>query len=344
MTTGSLTSASNSNVLQREARLQPTDSDALVIGLVNNMPDAELENTEIQFRELLDAASSGLPIRLKLFAVPEVRRSDAGRAQIREHYSDIANLADEQVDGLIVTGTEPRARSLTEEPFWPALTRLVDWAEEHTRSTIWSCLAAHMAALYLDGIERRPYPKKLLGIFECEKVSDHASVASRPSRWSVPHSRHNGLPEDKLAARGYRILSRSPEAGPDTFLRQGRSLFLFVQGHPEYDRHALHREHRRDIRRFLRGQSDCYPEIPRGYFDADTMRVLEEFRAKALQKRRPELIDELPAISDAAIAHSWRAGAVSLYRGWLTYLYAERSQSGLRHSRCEAMVGHTGVA
>src|SRR6185437_15146165 len=89
MTTGSLTSACDSNMLQREARLQPTDSDALIIGLVNNMPDAELENTEIQFRELLHAASSGLPIRLKLFAVPEVRRSDAGRAQIRERYSDI---------------------------------------------------------------------------------------------------------------------------------------------------------------------------------------------------------------------------------------------------------------
>jgi homoserine O-succinyltransferase len=129
-----------------------------------------------------------------------------------------------------------------------------------------------------------------------------------------------------LTARGYRILSRSPEIGPDTFVRQGRSLFLFVQGHPEYDRHALHREYRRDVRRFLRGQSDRYPEIPSGYFDADTARVLEEFRALAFQKRCPDLIEDLPAISDVAIVHSWRAGAIALYRGWLTYLHAERSQ------------------
>jgi homoserine O-succinyltransferase len=127
-------------------------------------------------------------------------------------------------------------------------------------------------------------------------------------------------------------------------VRQSQSLFLFVQGHPEYDRHALHREYRRDVRRFLRGQSDRYPEIPSGYFDADTTPILEEFRALALRKRCPELIAELPAISDAAIAHSWRAGAISLYRGWLTHLHAERSQWRLRHARREAMAGCTGTA
>lgn len=325
--------------LHRTSGLSSSDGDALVIGLVNNMPDAELDSTEKQFRELLDTASCGLPIRLRLFAVPEVPRSDAGRARILERYSDVAALANEHLDGLIVTGTEPRARSLVEEPFWPRLTSLVDWAQEHTRSTIWSCLAAHMAVLYLDGIERRPYPHKLSGIFACEKAADHASVAGRPSYWFAPHSRHNGIPEDKLVARGYRILSRSPEAGPDTFLRQNRSLFLFVQGHPEYDRHALHREYRRDVRRFLRGQSERYPEIPVQYFDAGTTRLLEEFRELALRKRSADLIDQLPAISDAAIVHSWHEGAIALYRGWLTYLYAERSQTRLRPSHFGAMAG-----
>lgn len=319
----------------QKSRLRPND-DAVVIGLVNNMPDAELGNTEKQFRDLLDAASSGLPVRLRLLALPEVPRSDAGRAQIRERYEDVAALEDERIDGLIVTGTEPRAHSLMEEPYWPALIRLVDWAEAHTSSTIWSCLAAHAAVLYLSSIERHPYSSKLSGAFECEKlVEHHPFVSDQPLQWFVPHSRHNGLAEDVLASRGYRILLRSPETGPDTFVRQSRSLFLFLQGHPEYDRHALHREYRRDVGRFLRGRSDRYPEIPRNYFDPDTMAGLAEFRALALRKRCPELVAEFPPVADAAIVQSWSAAAVALYRGWLTYLYAERARSGvaLSHSR-----------
>jgi homoserine O-succinyltransferase len=312
----------------RKLALPPSDPNALVIVLVNNMPDAELGNTENQFRELLDAASPGLPVRLRLVALPEVPRSSVGRAQIRERYVDLAALKGERIDGLIVTGTEPRAHSLTEEPFWPALARLVDWAEEHTCSTIWSCLAAHAAVLHLDGIARQAFADKLSGVFECEKSVSHDLFPGQPSQWFVAHSRHNGLAEKMLAARGYRILCRSPETGPDIFMRQGRSLFLFLQGHPEYDQHALHREYRRDVGRFLRGRSNRYPEIPRNYFDADTMAALAEFRARASRERCPELVAEFPTIPDAAIVPSWSAAAVALYRGWLTYLYTERVRSG----------------
>lgn len=314
--------------LHRKSILPPNDGDALVIGLVNNMPDAELENTEKQFRDLLAAASYGLSVRLRLLALPEMPRSDAGRAQILECYEDTTVLEDGYIDGLIVTGTEPRARSLTEEPFWLALARLIDWAEEHTSSTILSCLAGHAAVLYLDGIERHAFSSKLSGVFECERLTDpHRLIADQPPQWFVPHSRHSGLAEDILASRGYRILLRAPETGPDMFVRQRRSLFLFLQGHPEYDLHALHREYRRDVGRFLRGRSDRYPEIPRNYFDADTMTRLEEFRAVALRKRCPGLVSEFPPIADAAIVASWTAAAVALYRSWLTYLYAKRARS-----------------
>jgi homoserine O-succinyltransferase len=265
--------------------------------------------------------------------LPEVPRSDAGRTQILESYESITVLTDQHLDGLIVTGTEPRALSLTEEPFWRALARLVDWAEGHTSSTIWSCLAGHAAVLYLDGIERHPFSHKLSGVFECNEPTDHHPlVANQPPQWFVPHSRHNGLAEDILDSRGYQILLRSPETGPDMFMRQRQSLFLFLQGHPEYDRHALHREYRRDVGRFLRGRSDRYPEIPRNYFDAEAMTRLAEFQALALQKRRPELIAEFPVIADAAILSSWSAAAVALYRGWLAYLYAERTRSRVRPS------------
>lgn len=317
----------------RALREQGGDRDALVVGLVNNMPDAELGNTEKQFRDLLRAASFGLPVRLRLLTLPGIPRSDATRAQLSGCYDDITALADEHIDGLIVTGTEPHAHSLRDEPFWPALSRLVDWAEDHTYTAIWSCLAAHAAVLHLDGVERRTYADKLSGVFACEKPLEDPLVPDQPSQWFVPHSRHNGLPEDMLAARGYRILLRSAETGPDLFTRHGRSLFLFLQGHPEYDRHSLHREYRRDVGRFLRGRSDRYPEIPRSYFNADAMALLAEFRTVALRKRSPELLAEFPALGDAAIVHSWPSAAVALYQGWLTYLCNERARCAVHQSR-----------
>jgi homoserine O-succinyltransferase len=116
------------------------------------------------------------------------------------------------------------------------------------------------------------------------------------------------------------------------FMRKRRSLFLFLQGHPEYDRHALHREYRRDVGRFLRGRSDRYPEIPRNYFDGEATARLAGFEALALRKRCPELISEFPVIADAAILAGWSAAAIALYRGWLAYLHAERARAAVRPS------------
>src|SRR5262245_14499013 len=127
----------------------------LTVGLLNNMPDAALESTERQFRELLGAASGDIPVRLRLYALPDVPRSETGRQRVRDAYVPIEELWENDLDGLIVTGTEPRVPSLSDEPYWSALTQVMDWAEHNTASAVWSCLAAHAAVLHLDGVERQ---------------------------------------------------------------------------------------------------------------------------------------------------------------------------------------------
>jgi homoserine O-succinyltransferase len=194
--------------------------EALTIGLVNNMPDAALKTTERQFRELLDRAAANTPLTLRVFSFPELPRSPEGRRYIAEHHEPIENLWASDLDGLIVTGAAPVAARIEDEPCWPTLTRLVEWAERHTRSTIWSCLAAHAAVRHLDGIERRPLGAKLSGVFDCGRVADHALLALAPPNWTTPHSRYNELPETELRARGYRILSRSGAAGADIFTKR----------------------------------------------------------------------------------------------------------------------------
>jgi len=298
----------------------PIDEESIVIGLVNNMPDAALRTTERQFRELLAAASQNRSVSLRFFSLPELPRSEAGRAHILEYYEDISRLWESKLDGLIVTGNEPRAPLLSDEPYWGALARLIDWTQTQRVPTVWSCLGAHAAVLHLDGITRVGLGEKLSGVFTCMKTQNHPMVEGVASRWRMPHSRYNGLPEEALLAHGYRIISRSPETGADTFIKEGKSLSIFFQGHPEYDRGALLREYRRDVGRFLAGERDAYPEMPRDYFDSDSATTFMEFRDQAWKRRDPELLQNFPAAqAEAKLVHAWREAAAGIYANWLSF-------------------------
>jgi homoserine O-succinyltransferase len=317
--------------LRREDKFgHPRHADVdLTIGLVNNMPDAALQATERQFICLLRQAAGDIRIDFHCFSLPSVTRSQPSQWRVEKQYTDIAELGRLQLDGLIVTGAEPVAATLPEEPFWQALTEMIDWAQANTRSTIWSCLAAHAAVLHLDGIERRRLDTKCSGIYDCAKVTDNWLTADVPSPLKISHSRLNELHADDLTARGYQLLTASPEAGVDIFAKQLGSQFVFFQGHPEYDALSLEREYLRDISRFLAGQRDTYPGLPVGYFDDETEQRLAGFAQRARVERRPGLSAELP---DRTLRHDNAAGAAAtaIFKNWLGYL----SQGARRSLRC----------
>jgi homoserine O-succinyltransferase len=297
----------------------------LDIGLLNNMPDAALDATERQFRTLLAAAADDVPLRLTFYTLPEIPRTEFGRQQVNR-YDRLDDLWQRHHDGLIVTGTEPRAEDLRDESFWGSLTRVLEWAEHHTFSTILSCLAAHAGILYLDGIARRPLTSKRFGVYECVRVSDHPLTATARDRLQMPHSRWNEIPEEALVACGYRILTRSDEAGVDAFLKQRTSLFVFLQGHPEYEAVTLLLEYRRDIGRYLRRERETYPPMPHGYFDEATVDALSALEQRALSDRREDLLNEFPlALAAGKVTNSWRSTAEGLYRNWLLYLQHEKN-------------------
>jgi homoserine O-succinyltransferase/O-acetyltransferase len=299
----------------------------LDVGLVNNMPDAALESTERQFRDLLQAAAGDLSVRLRLYSLPDVPRGEAGRRHVSNGYSQIDELWSSDLDGLIVTGTEPRAPALPDEPYWGSLTRVLEWAEHNTASTVWSCLAAHAAVLHMDGVRRQALDDKQFGVFDCTIMSEHPLTAGIPGRIRVAHSRWNVLPEDALRSRGYSVLTRSEDAGVDTFVKQRQSLFVFFQGHPEYDERALLREYRRDVGRFLRRERESYPAMPRGYFDQVSTNVLAAFREIAQLERREGMLDSFPfAFLEARLERIGRASVVQLYANWLSYLAAQKAR------------------
>jgi homoserine O-succinyltransferase len=291
----------------------------LSIGLVNNMPDAALARTEQQFLTVLAAAVPERTINLHLFHIPGVPRGELGRSHLSSHgYRDVSELRTAGLDGLIVTGTEPKQTDLRHEPYWTAFARLFDWTHERGPSTIFSCLAAHAAVLHFDCVERQRLERKRFGLFEHHAGSSHALTKDLPSTFAVAHSRWNEVSSGRLTARGYDILTEAPDAGADLFLKQGRKPLLFFQGHPEYDSRTLFREYRRDVQRFLMGQNDCYPEPPDNYFSAGDADLLLEFRERALEERKDALMLDFPLTAPAPATEPEFSPAYSIYRAWLT--------------------------
>jgi homoserine O-succinyltransferase len=290
------------------------------------MPDAALRSTESQFAGLLQEASAEQLVRLRLTSLPDLPRSPEALEHIRRSFWPLEELLAAPLDALIVTGTEPRAPLLTEEPYWAHLVRLLTFARQHTVASVWSCLAAHGAVLSMDGIERQRLAEKRCGVYEHRILSEHALLAGVAAPMPMPHSRWNELSPRALRTAGYTLLSWSEETGADAFVREEGSLLLFFQGHPEYEDTTLLKEYRRDVGRYLSGQQTHYPTVPHGYLSAEGTALLAEFHERALANRSAALLESFPFAPVAAVLRNrWRAAAVALYRNWLGHIVAARA-------------------
>ncbi len=310
-----------------QVRRDPAGGEWIEIGLVNNMPDAALEATEQQFLELLAAAAGANCVRLRFFELTSIPRGEHARRYLRQSYGDAARIGEANLDGLIVTGTEPKAARLRDEPYWDAFIGLLDWARQNTISSIWSCLAVHAAVLHLDRIERERLAEKCIGVFAFDKRNDHPLTQNLPAQITFPHARWNGLSEAALAEGGYQVLTHSAAAGVDTFVRHQGSLMLFFQGHPEYGASALLSEYRRDVARFLRGEREDYPRMPQHYFGPATEAALAAFRQRAESAPREELMAEFPAAAaEMSMPPRWQPFSAAIYRNWLAYISDEKQR------------------
>lgn len=306
--------------------------EGVVIGLLNNMPDSALEATEQQFAVLLRAAAGPRTVRLRLSSLPELERGAAARARIDSQYWPLEELLEEPPDALIVTGTEPRTAALEEEPYWDRLVRLIAWAETHTASSIWSCLAAHAVAHSLHGVRRRRLAAKRFGVYAHRIRAGGPLLQGVRAPLLTPHSRWNELAVAELERAGFDVLSASEETGADLFVRADRSLFVCFQGHPEYESLTLLKEYRRDVGRYLRGEHADWPTAPHGYFTPQSLERLAAFRAQVGATRDPALLAEFPLAELAAhIQVDWRPGAVRIYQNWLAFVAAAKERTPRKH-------------
>ncbi|MGC9269501.1 homoserine O-acetyltransferase/O-succinyltransferase family protein [Acidiphilium sp.] len=294
-----------------------TASRPLSIGLINNMRGSGFRDSDRQFRAMI-AAASPLAAIVTGYSIADPPSAEAGR-----DYRALAALDEASPDGLIITGAEPAADALHQEAFYPALTRVIDRAIDRRIPVVFSCLATHVAVLHLSGIARRRLPQKCHGVLSFALRAEHAMTRGMRGRIRVPHSRWNTLDEAALTASGYRVLTASARAGVDRFVHQDAPGCVFLQGHPEYEPLSLPGEYRRDVRRYLCGETHRYPTIPSGCFDTATRAALRAFRRQAKRDRDPAMMAALPLhAADPPDARPWQDDAVQFYRNWLSHVAA----------------------
>jgi len=287
------------------------------------MPDSAFAATEDQFRQLAGSSHENR-VELELYTFTEIPRTERITALIQARYRSVDALWAHPPEAMIVTGTEPVRPRLCEEPYWPHLARLLEWAADSVPTTMLSCLAAHAFTLLFDDLERTPRESKCSGVFAGAVSAGHPLVNGLPELVSIPHSRFNEVAEADLVLAGYEIAissGPSPVGWSVATCRRGAGDFVLCQGHPEYETLSLLREYRRDVRRSLFSDGKRpYPRVPEGYLPAEAEAMLEAFaqRAPVVDLGPDELWQQFPYDEVArCIRNTWAETAAVLYRNWL---------------------------
>lgn len=294
---------------------------------MNNMPDGAFAETERQFVSLLDRAAGSVMVHIWLYTMPGLSRGEEVTRLIGERYGTLDDLLSRQIDGAIVTGTEPGAGLLTEEPYWPSLAALIAWAECSTHATVLSCLAAHAALLLLDGIDRVPLAKKCSGIFAHDANSEHPLVRGMNGPIYVPHSRLNDVPRELVPVQ-YSSLLLATEVSWTLLARERQNcLLVLVQGHPEYSTASLLREYRRDLLRYVEGSRSSPPPIPVNYVAGHDEALLRRFAAGwETEKEGTDYFERFPFEQvRERVVNTWRRDGERLYSNWIAEILRRKA-------------------
>ena len=246
-------------------RAETQDIRPIEIAVVNLMP-TKVE-TETQLLRLL--ANTPLQVNLTLIKTATYKSTNTSEKHMERFYKTFDEVRDTRFDGMIVTGAPVENLDFKEVAYWEELKAIFDYADSMVTSTIYICWGAQAAMYHYYGIEKKPLPKKLFGVFK-----NRASVAYEPllkglnDTFSIPHSRYTEIDSDAVRAnKKLRVLAEGARSGISIIKsRDDRKFFFF--GHSEYDRETLKNEYMRDKEKGLK------IDPPENYFiDGDVNRI-----------------------------------------------------------------------
>lgn len=215
----------------------------LRIALINIMP--KKAETETQIARLL--GGTPLLVSLSLLLPDGYRPKTTSPGHIAAHYRRWSKCRRERFDGVIITGAPIETIDFEAVDYWPAMTRILDWAAEETQGSLNICWAGQAALYHFHGVAKRSLPRKCFGVYRQRVVADSAPVLQGfQESFPVPVSRHSEVAlEDLPADVGLEILVDSAESGL-CLIEDAPRRALHMFNHWEYDATTLAEEYARD--------------------------------------------------------------------------------------------------
>ncbi len=240
-----------------ESRAIHQDIRPLKIAILNLMPNKAA--TEIQLLRLL--ANTPLQVDVELLRLDNHVSKNTPETHLDSFYRYFSAVQQHNYDGLIITGAPLGLVDYENVSYWPQLSDILAWADQHVTSTLYLCWAAHAALYYHYGLQREIRGEKLSGVYWQNVVAPLSPLLRGfDDEFLVPHSRFAQVPQQKYQQHDdIVVLAESDATG--AYLLQNRSgSRIFVTGHPEYDRHTLHDEYQRDV------LANLQPKLPENYY------------------------------------------------------------------------------
>lgn len=286
----------NENIFfMTEHRAMHQDIRPLHIAILNLMPK-KIE-TETQLLRLL--GNSPLQVDIELLQTGSYTSKNTPPEHLLKFYKSFDEVADQQFDGLIITGAPVETMAFEEVDYWQELCRIMEWSKTHVYSTFHICWGAQAGLYYHYGIPKYPIDEKIFGVFEHRLLlKNHAITRGFDELFYAPHSRHTTVHRRDIERfPELELLACSDRAGVYLVGRQDGRQF-FVTGHSEYDRTTLADEYFRDLNKGL-------PiAMPEHYFP-----------------------DNNP---DNTPLYTWRGHANLLFCNWLNYYVYQSTPYDLR--------------
>ena len=275
----------NENIfVMKQTRAETQHIRPLEIVLLNLMPTKIV--TETQLSRML--GNTPLQVHLELMMLSTHKAKNTPEEHLLAFYKTFDELKDRKFDGMVITGAPVENMPFEEVNYWKELTEIMEWSKDHVHSTFHICWGAQAGLYYHYGVQKRPLPEKMFGVFP--HTADYKrSILMRgfDDEFWVPHSRHTTvLREDIEAVPELKIIASSDEAGVYAVMSKGGRQ-IFITGHSEYDAETLKTE-------YLRDKNLGLPiKVPKNYFPGD---------------------DD---IKDPIVR--WRSHANLLFSNWLNY-------------------------
>ena len=234
----------NENIfVMKQTRAETQHIRPLEIVLLNLMPTKIV--TETQLSRLL--GNTPLQVHLELMMISSHKSKNTPQEHLLTFYKTFDELKHRKFDGMIITGAPVELMAFEEVDYWPELCEIMEWSKDHVHSTFHICWGAQAGLYYHYGIQKKPLPQKLFGVFP-HKADYKRAILLRgfDDEFFVPHSRHTTVDRADIEnTPGLKILASSEQAGVYCVMnKEGRQIF--VTGHSEYDADTLEREYLRD--------------------------------------------------------------------------------------------------